>query len=209
VEPTPLPGGHRFIQLSAGFGNACGVTPTGDIYCWGDNRYGQLGSGSTGASATPQKVLAGFQATSVSAGSFRTCALATTGEAYCWGGRGLGDGTRDDSTLPVRVAGGHRFRALDTGDDATCGITLEGPTLCWGGFVPEIGLTRGTLQQEVLAPLPLAGDPLFQSLSVGRWVSCGITLSREAYCWGQNYLGQLGVGDRNDRAQPTKVLGQP
>jgi len=37
-------GGHAFIQVSASSGHSCGVTATGDVYCWGLNIDGQLGN---------------------------------------------------------------------------------------------------------------------------------------------------------------------
>lgn len=31
------------ISVSAGFAHTCAVTGAGDLYCWGDNSFGQLG----------------------------------------------------------------------------------------------------------------------------------------------------------------------
>jgi alpha-tubulin suppressor-like RCC1 family protein len=49
-------GGLQFAYLKAGEFSACGVTPAGVAYCWGDNEYGQLGDGTTASSAVPVKV---------------------------------------------------------------------------------------------------------------------------------------------------------
>ena len=45
-----------FAYIKAGDISTCGLTSTGVAYCWGDNEYGQLGDGTTTASATPVKV---------------------------------------------------------------------------------------------------------------------------------------------------------
>ena len=52
MMPAPVTGGLRFKLLSAGRGpggsHTCGVTPSGVAYCWGNNKAGQLGGGSSG-----------------------------------------------------------------------------------------------------------------------------------------------------------------
>jgi len=55
--PLPVSGGHRFQHLRLSRNFACGVTMDGEIYCWGQNRYGQLGNGTIGGySAVPVRV---------------------------------------------------------------------------------------------------------------------------------------------------------
>ena len=43
--PVPVAGGRAFVQLLAGRQATCGRTASGLVYCWGDNRFGQLGIG--------------------------------------------------------------------------------------------------------------------------------------------------------------------
>jgi alpha-tubulin suppressor-like RCC1 family protein len=49
-------GGLSFDAISAGEVTTCGVTTTSVAYCWGDNEYGQLGTGDYTSSAVPVKV---------------------------------------------------------------------------------------------------------------------------------------------------------
>ncbi len=56
--PAPVAGGHDFDALSAPDANlhSCGVTPSGSLYCWGLNLYGQIGDGTFTLRPTPVKV---------------------------------------------------------------------------------------------------------------------------------------------------------
>jgi len=43
--PRAVPGGITFASVGAGAYHACGITPNGQVYCWGFNHDGQLGNG--------------------------------------------------------------------------------------------------------------------------------------------------------------------
>jgi len=54
--PTPISGGHAVSSIRVGYDHACGVTVTGEVYCWGGNGSGQLGDGSAARSLLPVRV---------------------------------------------------------------------------------------------------------------------------------------------------------
>jgi hypothetical protein len=58
ATPQLVAGGHTFSSVSAGYRHACGVASDG-VYCWGQNDYGDVGTGSaaTAVVATPVKVV--------------------------------------------------------------------------------------------------------------------------------------------------------
>ena len=96
------------VQISAGGDHTCAVLSTGHIACWGDNREGQLGDGTTSGSDTPVEVHGIGDAIQVSAGGWFTCAVLSTGHIDCWGENEqgqLGDGTTTGSHTPVEVHG--------------------------------------------------------------------------------------------------------
>jgi alpha-tubulin suppressor-like RCC1 family protein len=55
-SPTLVTGGLVFQSISAGEVSTCGVTTTSLAYCWGDNEYGQLGTGNKTSFQVPTKV---------------------------------------------------------------------------------------------------------------------------------------------------------
>ena len=122
-------------SLAAGSAHTCGVG-NGQVFCWGDNRFGQLGDGSTEGRPQPVAVQ-GLPAAArqVVAGAVHTCALLADGAAYCWGQNRngqLGDGTMTNQSTPVAVQGGILFRSLHAGGALTCGFTATGAEHCWG-----------------------------------------------------------------------------
>lgn len=63
LTPTPVSTSLLFVSIQAGRDFACGMTAAipRELYCWGNNSAGELGSGSTGApSLTPVRVSAPF-----------------------------------------------------------------------------------------------------------------------------------------------------
>ena len=57
LVPTPVAGGLTFAGLSAGYLHTCGVTTgTGQLYCWGSNSSGRLGTGTPGNELAPAPV---------------------------------------------------------------------------------------------------------------------------------------------------------
>ena len=77
--------------------HACGLTRSGDLYCWGERRDGKIGDGlgSVVATRTPQPVTGGHRFRSITASTGHTCAIDLDDVAWCWGAGdsgALGDG---------------------------------------------------------------------------------------------------------------------
>jgi alpha-tubulin suppressor-like RCC1 family protein len=108
ITPLPVPGlASGVASISAGGFQTCAVSRDDGALCWGDNRYGQLGNGSTSLSYAPVAV-AGLASgvTAISTGGSSTCALMRSGWVTCWGSNdagALGDGSTIDSSIPVDV----------------------------------------------------------------------------------------------------------
>lgn len=84
----------------------------------------------------------------------------------------------------------------------------------WEWDVPE-GVSEFQFQVAVSAEIPggaydASGRPLTldpQTITVGGFHSCGLTLSGTAYCWGSNEFGQLGTGTSGGNDGPSAILG--
>ena len=56
-DPLPVEGKLQFAVLSAGFAYTCGVSSDGRAFCWGENKLGQLGDGTTKGHDQPKPVV--------------------------------------------------------------------------------------------------------------------------------------------------------
>ena len=205
---TKVIGGHSFVELTGGTRHTCGLTGTGDVYCWGFGRSGELGNNSATDSGTPVLVSGGNTYTSISAGFAYTCALTVTGSAHCWGSNGLGqlgDGTNTDSSVPVAVAGGTAFTKIEAGSLTTCALDATGSAHCWG-YRGALGNGQSAVNSNT--PQPVSGAEVFTSIAGGEGSHfCAIRSAAGTMCWGENWQGQLGDGTFTRRDQPTTVSG--
>ena len=80
VSANPIGG---IASVSAGNQHTCAVSDAGLVECWGDNTFGQLGSGSA-SSASPVQIVGLTNVAKVAAGGEHTCALTSSGGVKCW-----------------------------------------------------------------------------------------------------------------------------
>jgi alpha-tubulin suppressor-like RCC1 family protein len=206
--PGRVPTELNLESLSLGAVHTCGVTPDAEGYCWGGNGSGQLGIGATGRRESPTAVFGEHGFVSLTAGDYHTCGLTASGAAYCWGYNAdgeLGDRTTTNRDRPELVRTGHAFVSLTAGVFHTCGLTASGDAYCWGGnWNGQLGAqTLETCDGWACSTTPLFvyGGHKFVSLALGVVHTCGITDSGDAYCWGANEAGQLGIGVISDRTE--------
>ena len=144
--------------IAAGGQHACAIVGANETaYCWGNNRYGQLGnrvSGQNALSATPVAVYKGASGSdlltsvkAISSGANHNCAIVEESGArnvYCWGRNavgqlGNGSDSTGDSSYPLRVrtsasnsAALTNVIALAVGSDHACAIVGSSSTATSG-----------------------------------------------------------------------------
>jgi alpha-tubulin suppressor-like RCC1 family protein len=212
LTPVPVAGGRQFRTLDAGYGATCGVSyPDNRAFCWGANRQGQLGDGTTTNRLTPRLVVGGHQFRQVHTARRHTCGVTTSDRVLCWGTNQDGE-LGDDSprgTIRLRpgpVAGDRRYRQVDVGENHSCAVTTGDRAFCWGnGQLAQIGDGK-TLNR--FTPRAVVGGLSFTRVSAGEAATCGETRENLAYCWGLNNNGQAGDGSSESTlARPVAVAG--
>lgn len=204
---TPI----AFESLLAGDVHACGLTADGLAYCWGNNGFGQLGSGDAVDHFDPTPVAGELRFERIDASWWHTCGLTAEGVAYCWGwnnGGQLGDGTFDNNSVPVPVTGDLTFASISAGSGHTCALTAAGVAYCWGSD-SDGQLGDGTAGGSRGEPLPVLSDSAFTFIRAGEEHTCALTADGTAYCWGSDQHGQLGRGAAGGFPVPTPDVAAP
>lgn len=184
------------IRVSARDRHTCAVTAGGALYCWGANRQGQLGTGSTTSSQVPVGVTGlASGATAVAAGGEHTCAV-VDGAAKCWGSNGEAQLGRvgGDSLVPVDVTGlAAGVTDIASGGGHSCAITQLGGLKCWGrNFEGAVGTV---ILDRIPTPVDVSGlTSGVGAVALGNVHSCALTTAGGVKCWGSNQAGQLGGG---------------
>ncbi|MCL2173995.1 IPT/TIG domain-containing protein, partial [Candidatus Saccharibacteria bacterium] len=219
---SPLDG-VAVSQVTTSYSYTCAIRASdGQAFCWGYNNDGQLGDGTTASSPIPVAVagvLSGVAVKQIAAGGSHTCAIRASDEqAFCWGGNGhgqLGDGTTSDQPTPTAVAGplgGMAIKQIAAGNQYACAIRAsDDQAFCWGmNDLGQLGDgTGGSYGDENDIPTavvgPLSGVAVEQ-IAPGEYHTCAIRASDgQAFCWGWNYVGQLGDGTLADSSSPVAV----
>ncbi len=211
ISPTSGPGNHYSV---------CALTSPGNVYCAGDNDYGQLGNGNTTDQHTPVKfqLPASTYAKKIAVSSGNTCALTTVGSVYCAGINNngeLGNGTHcqtgcANASTPVKFqipAGTYATDVAKLGSSNTCALLSNGEVYCAGfNYYGTLGNGNTTDQYTPVKfqlPASTYGSKLLNS-STSTSFTCVLTTGGDIYCAGYNIGGQFGNGTTTTSSTPTR-----
>ncbi len=179
------------------------ITKSGDLYVWGENIYGQLGT--SGQKIAEPLWLAGKVA-EVALGGRHLLLLKTDGAVMGCGSNvagALGLGEQAEVTSLKQIATG--CKAIAAGSDFSMILTNDG-TLKTSGANDCGQLGRQSEQEKDEEYLKFAEvehgvDAIGAAGKSGWFIKAG-----ELYTWGQNHCGQLGQGNTKTCLLPEKIM---
>jgi alpha-tubulin suppressor-like RCC1 family protein len=203
--------GPTFKSVSSGEHFTCGLTTTGDVYCWGANENSQLGTSAVSANSTPNKVYQISNALEITSGRDFACARISDGGVACWGRGDLGqtgDGieTKIDRIFATRVHSINTAIGISAGASHACALLADKSVRCWGeNQFFQLGNEKSKIESM---PVVVTGIPPMQQITSGLNHTCALAESGFVFCWGDNKFGQLGIGTMQTlKALPSLVLG--
>ncbi len=182
------------------------------------------GAEASGSPAGTERVVAGV----ITAGKSHTCAIVDGGTVKCWGANtdgqlGLGDTNHrgdnpaemGDQLPTVNLGTGRTAVAISSGGSHTCALLDNHTVKCWGSNAfGQLGLgdtnNRGDDPGEMGDQLPavnLGTGRTAVAISSGTEQTCALLDNHAVKCWGDNAVGQLGLGDTTDRGDNPAEMG--
>ncbi|XP_050739123.1 RCC1 and BTB domain-containing protein 1-like isoform X1 [Eriocheir sinensis] len=130
----------RVTGIAAGSHHSLALTEEGEVLAWGQNNYGQVGSGTTTNQPTPRRVIAsigGRQVVDIACGQTSSMAVMDNGEVYGWGlnssGQlGLGNNVNQHNPSRVTALQGVVITKIVCGYSHTLALSDEGSLWAWG-----------------------------------------------------------------------------
>ena len=142
-SPVQVVGNHSFITVLAEFpGSSYGLKINGQIWSWGSNSFGQLGTNNITAYSSPVQVVGAHSFVGISSGNAFARGLKSNGIVWSWGINSeaqCGVASAVSYSSPVQVTGSISFTKLLSGISvkvAVSGVWRKRPTM----FVNKSGV---------------------------------------------------------------------
>lgn len=207
--PTKVSGVSGVLDVGMGIEFACALVDNGQVYCWGNNTYGQLGKGDKLPSNVPVAVKDGSWckyitgATSLTVGAQHACALFADKTGKCWGSNSRGQlGANKDTsevmTAATPIFGGSAMEEIVAHGNTTCTRVTNGKVYCWGENAN--GQFGNGAKGYTTTPVLAFNGQTVSALGVGAQHVCVISDKGQLACQGSDNSGQLEM-------DPTKTSG--
>lgn len=193
----------RFAQgkrrMAVGDHHILAVRDDGTLWAAGENRFGQLGDGTTNNIASLIPIEPNSRWKAVGAGGQRSFGIKVDGSLWCWGlNRSyapLGDGGSTNLLTPTRIGQENDWIAVAASPQHTMALKQNATLWGWGGNTSgQIGDGSRTTRAT---PIPVETNNAWSDVDVGQNFSLLLRKDGRLFACGYNEWGQLGIGATN------------
>ncbi|CAL8257158.1 unnamed protein product [Lota lota] len=206
----------QITQVACGFWHSHAISKAGQVFSWGQNRYGQLGLGTDGQGLpTPQHLqsLQGIPFSQVTAGGAHSFALTQSGAVFGWGRNkfgqlGLNDNNDRHSPTLLKSLRSQRVIYICCGEDHTAALTKEGGVFTFGaGGYGQLGHNSTNHEINPRKVFELMGNEVTQIACGRQHTLAFIPSTGKMDSFGLGGNGQLGTRSTCNRKSPAPVKG--
>ena len=216
ATPTQVGTDSDWASMASGGIHTLAVKTNGTLWAWGRNTSGQLGNGTTTASnvttSTPVQAGTATDWASVTVGSGYSLAIKTNGTLWAWGSNdngqlGLGDnGSGTHRTSPTQIGMDTDWASVTAGGSHTIAVKTNGTLWAWGNNSNgQLGLGNSGSATNKNTPTQIGNTTDWASVTAGIQYTIAVKVDGSLWAWGQNSVGQLGLGDTDNRNSPEQV----
>jgi alpha-tubulin suppressor-like RCC1 family protein len=188
-------------SFARGLGHICVVDEKRELWCWGDNEYGQVTTVSSSKSRSSSSKYAFVKeykqvkeigpVISIVSGIRSNCALNQRGEVHCWGC--LGDVRNKDQSSCYNgltlIPNSDRVTQVVKGISHTCALLESGVVECWklSRVKPKRNTEEKSDCESYFTPKPerVKGLDNVIQLASQHEGTCALRQDGEVYCWGR------------------------
>uniref|UniRef100_A0A8C0LW45 Probable E3 ubiquitin-protein ligase HERC4 n=1 Tax=Canis lupus dingo TaxID=286419 RepID=A0A8C0LW45_CANLU len=206
----------QIVQVACGYYHSLALSKGNEVFCWGQNKYGQLGLGiDCKKQASPQliKSLLGIPFMQVAAGGAHSFVLTLSGAIFGWGRNKFGQlGLNDENDRYVpnllKSLRTQKIVYICCGEDHTAALTKEGGVFTFGaGGYGQLGHNSTSHEINPRKVFELMGSIVTQIACGRQHTSAFVPSSGRIYSFGLGGNGQLGTGSTSNRKSPFTVKG--
>lgn len=220
----PLNEAETLDRVFLGWEHTAVLTSFNQLYMFGRNDVGQLGTNTNTNANQPINITPSFSLVSneiivdVALGWGHSLALTSLGRLFTWGKNDsgqLGDGSNLNSLAPkdittrLRLTPNDVIISIAAGSSHSALLTKEGRLFLWGrnvyGQVGDQTNTSKNTPVEITSSFNLTTNEKITSISLGWGHSAAITSHGRVFTWGFNTFGQLGNNSTADESKPIEI----
>lgn len=211
VQVQNLPVGLTVTAIAAGKGFSVALLSDGTVRAWGRGDKGQLGHDDDASSSVPVQPLGlGNSVTTIAAGDDHVLARKSDGVVWGWGSNvagELGGLSPAAQFTPQPIPGLSNVAVIDAGAARSGAVLADGSILLWGSPA-KAALGPASLGYESVR-VQVRDVKLASAIHAGGDQAAVVRANKRAYLLGLNAAGQLGNGDSDPVATPSRIIDWP